>query len=259
MGNKAELATCGNQPEQWWNMHGSMCGNNEKELDTLTDGAQRLRGSDIPAWVPTIQAVESHITGWFDALEGGKGRSDLDRMVKSIVAPTWWASPCDQGRWNSCRQTTAEPDMLSPESALGLAKYGYLGYISKRKTWSVMEVPETRQSIAVADIPEASFLGVVPGILRCSSIFKEGCVPGPDGLWLDTRESEGSLSKIALGAKEDTNTVLAWHFTGDCGASGFQTAWLLAFSCRPVEMFQELVRWEGGNPKLVKVKEERDE
>ena len=47
MGNKAELATCGNQPEQWWNMHGSMCGNNEKELDTLTEAVEGCFGRKL--------------------------------------------------------------------------------------------------------------------------------------------------------------------------------------------------------------------
>ena len=38
MENKAKLATCDNQPKQWSNMYGSMYGNSEKELDTLTTG-----------------------------------------------------------------------------------------------------------------------------------------------------------------------------------------------------------------------------
>lgn len=200
----------------------------------LADGASRLRGNDIPAWVPTIKAVESHITDWFDALEGEKGRSDLGQMRKSIVAPSTWASPWDQSLWNSFRQAPTNPKLLYLESALGLHKYGYNGWMSKRKSWSVMEVPETRQSIAIADIPEASFLGVVPGILRCSAGFEKGCIPGPDGIWPDTRDSKGSLAKITLGAKQETNTVLAWHIAGDCGAPAFQTAFVLAFSCRPV-------------------------
>ena len=203
--------------------------------------------------------MESHVTDWFDALERGKGRSDLGQLRKSITAPSWWESPRDQSLWNSFRQTPTNPKLQFPDSALGLAKYGYKGYISKRKVWSVMEVPETGQSIAIADIPEASFLGVVLGILRCSTSFEEGCIPGPDGIWLETRASKGSLGNIALGAKEHVNTVLAWHIAGDCGSPDFQTAFVLAFSCRPIEIFSQLVRWDEGVSQSVKVKEEGEE
>lgn len=219
----------------------------------LADGGNRLRGEDIPAWVPLIKAIESHLTDWFDALEGGKGRSDSEQMRKSLTTPCTWESPWDQSMWNSLRQTPSVPKHVYPESTLGLHKHGYNGWLAKRKSWSVMEVVGTGQSMAVADIPEASFLGVVPGVLRCSVSFVKGCIPGPDGIWLDTRDSKGSLAKIALGAKQETNTVLAWHIAGDCGAPAFQTAFVLAFSCRPIEIFQELVRWDGG---VSQIKEE---
>ena len=52
------------------------------------DNAQRLRGSGILPWVTMTKVVEFNITDWFDALEGGKGCSDLDQMIKSIVAPS---------------------------------------------------------------------------------------------------------------------------------------------------------------------------
>ncbi len=217
-------------------------------VDTLllSDSSNRLKAEDIPPWIQTIQAVERHVIGWFDAIEGGKGRSDLESLMDSMISPSRWASPYDRGRWSSLRRDgVPNPLVPCPASALGIAKFGYDGFMSRRKIWSVMELSETHQSIAIADIPEASFLGIVPGVLRFSLFRQEGGIPGPDGVWLDTRQSQGSLAKIALGSKEQNNTVLAWHIASDCWAPSFQTAWVLAFSSRPIEIFQQLVRWDG--------------
>ena len=63
------------------------------------------------------------------------------------------------------------------------------------------------QSIAISGTPEASFLGIVPDVLRCSTCFAKECIPGSDGMWLDTRQSQGSLAKITLGSEEETNLV----------------------------------------------------
>ena len=82
------------------------------------------------------------------------------------------------------------------------------------------------------------------GVVRTSKI--------PLRLGRDTSKSKGSLAKIALGSKEETNTVLVWHIAADPRAPFFYTAWLLAFSCRPIEIFHELVGWNGVTPALVK-------
>ena len=93
------------------------------------ESSNRLKGEDIPAWVPTFQVVERHVTGWFDARQGGKKRSDLQYLAKSMVAPSPWGSSFNQDSWNSFRQssTTPYPIRLHAMSALALAKYGYNG------------------------------------------------------------------------------------------------------------------------------------
>ena len=43
-----------------------------------------------------------------------------------------------------------------------------------------METP-SRESISICDIPEASFLGIVPGRLKFgSTLYPSGGIPGPD-------------------------------------------------------------------------------
>lgn len=157
--------------QYYWKLLAEFCSNGvpfivayrPSTVDTslLSDASQRLRGEDVHAWVPTIKAVESHVTGWFDTLGGKIDRLDLSN---SIVAPCVWASPYDQGRWNSFRHNiTAHPKLLHPLLALRLAKYGYDGNLFRRKAWSVMEVPGATQSIAICDILKLLFWGWYPG------------------------------------------------------------------------------------------------
>ena len=101
-----------------------------------------------------------------------------------------------------------------------------------------MELPDTHDLTAISDIPEASFLGNVSGRLRCGSMFYlSGCIPGPDGIWLDTRKNTGPLSNIALGFPDEVNTVLAWHIVGDFWSRLWKTAFLMAFSSRLIKTF----------------------
>lgn len=106
-----------------------------------------------------------------------------------------------------------------------------------------MEDPNTLLSIAITEIPEKCFLGVVPGVLRCGLINQEGFIPGPEGAWLDTNEAKYSLAKITLGSAEETNTVLVWDFAGAVYARKWNTYHLVAYRSRPIGIFHKLVRW----------------
>ena len=154
----------------------------------LLDGRNRLRSDDIPPWSNTISRVEKHVAGWFDALEGAKDRSDLQHLVNQIYEPCSWSSPSEQGMWDQMYSDPAPASkLLDPVSPVDMARYGYHGFVSRRKLWGVMSTPDSQQSIAIANIPEASFLGIVPGVLRLSALCGLGCIPGPCGVWLDTR------------------------------------------------------------------------
>lgn len=210
----------------------------------LLDVAKRLNVEEVPAWIPALKSMEQHVCEWFDALEQSKVGPELQQYSSQIRAPYWWAMISDQYLWNRlCEYPSTGFSLLNPISPLALATYGYGGDDTRRKVWSIMEVPATRQPIAIADILAASFLGVVPGILRCSALRKEGSKPGPAGLWLDTRQTKGSLAHIALGSAEETNTVVVWHHAGNPQAPEWEPCYLLAFSCRPITIFQPLVRW----------------
>ena len=113
----------------------------------------------------------------------------------------------------------------------------------------------TRTPMAICDIPEASFLGVVPDILRCSPVTAAGCIPGFSGAWLDTRDNDRILDNISVGSAEEANTVLVRYETGDYQAPEWGTCWLLAFACRAIGIFQPLVRWDQ-TPTSQTVKEE---
>ena len=210
----------------------------------LSDRAGRLNTDDVNAWIPIIQLVERHVTTWFDALENATGRPEVMTVQQSLYAPSTWASPEDQVDWNFyCAPATPHADLLPPETPLNIATYGHDGYLTRRKIWSVMETP-SRESISICDIPEASFLGIVPGRLRCGFAVPRYGIPGPDGIWLDTREATGPLSNIALGPPGEVNTVLAWHIAGDFRSPLWKTAFLMAFSSRPIKAFHQLVRWD---------------
>ena len=195
----------------------------------LSDRAGRLNADVVNAWIPIIQLVERHVTTWFDALENATGRSEVMTVQQSLYAPSTWASPEDQVDWKFyCAPATPHADLLPPETPLNIATYGYDGCLTRRKIWSVMETP-SRESISICDIPEASFLVPRYGI------------PGPDGIWLDTREATGPLSNIVLGPPGEVNTVLAWHIAGDFRSPLWKTAFLMAFSSRPIKAFHQLV------------------
>ena len=216
-------------------------------VDTIlsSDSKTRLKPSAIPPWIATINAVERHVCRWFDALEGGKGRPELEQLVRQIRWPCRWATPLDQLQFNlHLKDRAAGFHLMSPISPLLLATYGYGGYIARRKNWAVIEEPGTGLSVAIANIPTACFLGVVPGVLRCSLFSEPGSILGSEGVWLDTRAATGSLAKIELGPAEEVNTVLLWDNAGDDMSPLWNTCHLLAFSCRPIGFFQRLVRWD---------------
>lgn len=211
------------------------------------DGAARLKPEDLPSWILIINTVEQHISSWFDALEGGNNRPELKALHDEIREPCRWYAPWEQYLWNvHCNYPSTVFRVLKPITPLGMAIYGYGGFIHRRKCRGVMDLPNTQQSIAVTQIPEASYLGIVPGILRCSGFHEEGSIIGPAGLWLDTRDSKGSLAHIALGTAEEANTVVVWFYAGEPQAPMWKTCYLLAFSCRPITMFEPLVRWDQG-------------
>lgn len=209
----------------------------------LLDIKSRLKAEHIPKWAPTVQAVERHLTTWFDVLEGGKATREQMELTGLVRVSCRWRSPQEQSKWNRHSQhlgTGFSP--LIPGSTLYINAFGYGSFQWRRKSWSIMLAPDTQQSIAIADIPEACFLGIVPGVLRYSA-GDDGRIRGPCGVSLDTSEAKGSLAHISLGSPEETNAILAWHFTGDSNARLWKTCWLLAFSCRPIGIFQPLIRW----------------
>lgn len=209
------------------------------------DYKDRLKPEDLPSWIPIINTVEQHITRWFDALEEGNNRPKLKALRDEIRVPCRWDMPWDQYLWNvHCDYPSTGFRVLKPITPLHMAIYGYGGFIHRRKCWGVMGLPSTQQSNAVIQIPEASYLGVVPGILRCSGIRSEDSIVGAAGLWLDTRDSKGSLAHIALGKAEEANTVVVWYYVGAPKAPMWKACYLLAFSCRPITIFEQLVRWD---------------
>ena len=211
----------------------------------LSADSSRLRVHDIGAWIPTIQQVERHIVDWFDAIEGGRGRSELRPLIESIYCPSHWASMAEFFEFDeSYPNPNPYSSRLPPFVPHLVMTYGFYGWLSKRKIWSVMLTPDQQHSIAIANIPEASFLGIVPGVLRRSMMRAKGGIGGLAGTWLDTRHGEGSLSRIRFGSKNEVNTVFGWH-VGGSHIPGVKSPWLLAFSCRPILIFEELVAWDG--------------
>ena len=222
-------------------------------VDTLLllDNASRILANDIAAWTPIIKRIEQHVTGWFDVVEGGSNlqRPELRSLKKQIRHPCHFCAPWTQREWNVHFQDPKEGfGLLAPVSANTLATYGYDGFTSRRKGWAVMAAPGTQIPIAIADIPEACFLGVVPGIIRCTPFMKPGSIRGPSRSWLDTAGQDGPLAHIPLGSAEEANTVLVRHIMADPIVRLYKVPWLLAFTCRPIGTLRRLVRWDNALP-----------
>lgn len=170
-----------------------------------------IKREEIPAWVPTVQAVVEHVTTWFDGIEGKRSRAKLGSLWRLIRSPCRWIAPWDLKLWNlPSYDANASSNLLFPGSSLNFATYGYKGFLFRRKGRAIMAAPDTQKPVAVADIPEVCFLGVLPGTLKCSTFRKSDSIPAltpgtPKAHWLTSR----------LESEEEANTVLVWHSTAE--------------------------------------------
>ena len=132
---------------------------------------------------------------------------------------------------------------LDATSTASLLRYGFRAKTTHNKSWGVMR-RDSGVSVAIADIPEGSFLAVVPGTIRSGPIRPVNAIPGADCIWLDVQGCDGALAGIKIGPPELANVMLAWDMLGDRMAPMHRTAQVVAFSIRPISMHQELVRYD---------------